>query len=902
MPSRPLAYIAAVSALILAAAVARAESDLPVTIDLTPAIADSLVFPQLMDEGAVVQPRDGCRFVAIPFRYSTDSSYDLRRTSFDVRAIPPAPIKFVGFRAMIWNDGRAEFSHRANDPIYERLQITQAELGAPASVVGFNLSRPAGMQRAPNTRNRLARSGWAAFIVEIPAGTDLLSVAVAGQEPHEIRVSLLEFASRIRGARASPDSPELARWTRAAVSGSAPAARLALQCLSTIRQDLSQADYARWSVAVDPILIDAIAGLDSEALRDAWGTLIRFGPMPPETRDLARNVDPKTQLRLLALLRAEFDDPTPGPYARPNSLALLTSLLQSSSPEVADAGVDLLAAGAPDEAFDCLITASPAVRAVAIEECTSLDNPATRRRIVHALAVQAGPREAAALGELIKRDRIIINDPDDPLLKRLRDADSEKSRMSLLTMLQGISLVPVLRSPTLAKLFNDFSNDDAPESLRRGIARLASDQVRLRASAARAGEFPMRYPPQFRDPVRTVLHRATLKGPDDLRIDAVAAMLREGNALDAFDDIRTAYSGKPAERIAFIQALASRPGIERTDAVFAFLTRTLSLADPAAALPVLQILDHLALLRGRAEAVSVDLAAKAGLSWESLADFSLAPDPKLAALASKWIFRLGHLSPQDRRQFLAAHDRDARAVRLNSASARLGRIVAGSYDLLFIVELAWPVPASGPQEVAAWLPPQRLTLSGGMIDMRTRDAGRDIQLYAAGKLRGFGTAQVGVGGMQAPESWLPHLEPVDENSLLAGRSIPGGSSPPLVMASGDLESSNRPGTIKLEVSDLLRQAIVSDPAASQLVPAVNQIIPANLSITLRYAGMGSYVGIAARRDVNLPPASPTAPPILINYAVLLEKNDAPENAAASAELLPRAAATVSPQSPASSPR
>lgn len=881
---------------------ARADGELPVTIDLTPAIDDSLVSSQMMDDGVSIQSREGTRFVAIPFRYVTDATYDLRRASFDIHPVPPAPSRFIGFRAMIWNDGRAQFSRRANDPIYERLQITQAELGAPAAVVGINQSRPPGQQRAPVTKNRLARSGWAAVVVEIPLTSDLLSVAAAGGPAQEIRVSLLELAGKNRQVARTPDAPETTRWTRALSADSPAIVHLALNVLAAMRQELGQADYARWAIAVDDAIIQALSRFDADARRDAWSNLIRYGPMPKESKELIASSDAESQSVLVDLVRAELNQPSPGPDAHTNTLAVLSSVLRTNDPRAAAAAVDLLAAGLNDDVFECLASASATVRAAAIERCTEINTPAVRRRMVHALAIQAGPEDAARLGDLIKRDRIVIADPEDPILLRLRNADSDKTRLNLLAMLQGISLVPVLRSPTIASIFDSISDDKSPLPLRRAATILASDQVRLRAFAARSGEFPMRFPPQYQDPVRTVLHRITLAGPDDLRIESVAAMLREGNSLDAFEDIRAAYSGRPADRLAFLASLAARPGIERTDAVFALLMRALSLADAASALPTLQILDRLAGQRGEREFVSVNLAAKAGLSWESLADFSLSSDPKLAELASKWIFRLGHLSAQDRRQFLNAPDRDARAIRLSSASARLSRIVAGRYDILFIIELSWPVAAAGPNDVAAWLPPQRITLPGGTLEMKTRNAGREIQLYVDGKLRGFGTAQVGASSIQAPESWLPHLEPADENSLLAGRSMPGASSPPLVIAPGEVESSTHPGTLKLEVSDLLRNAIANDPATAQLVQPVNEIIPANLSIALRYAGMGSYVGIASRRDVNTPPPTSTAPPVLVNYAVLLERNDAADSASAAAEAAPRAATTISPQSPASNPR
>src|SRR5262249_34941074 len=170
-------------------------------------------------------------------------------------------------------------------------------------------------------------------------------------------------------------------------------------------------------------------------------------------------------------------------------------------------------------------------------------------------------------------------------------------------------------------------------------------------------------------------------------------------------------------------------------------------------------------------------------------------DPAVARLASDWTVRLAHFSPQDRRQFLAVADRNLRTDRLRSANNRLGRIALGRYDVLAILELAWPAPGSGSQPPTRWMPPQRITLRGGQVEVRTRDIGRQFQVYLGDRLLGFGTVPNGATPLPQPEDWALRLVAAEDNTVLAGPQQKGTAPGPYILVSGELDPSSKPGTI-----------------------------------------------------------------------------------------------------------
>jgi len=875
-------------------------------IDLRPAIDEPLVVPQLLDETVIVLPKDGNRLVLIPFRYRTDTSHEFRRANLDIRIVPPGPVKFLGFRAMVWVDGKISFSRRPNDPIYERLEITRDDDADRASLRGINQTHPArsttdkDANRLPPTKNRLACTGWAAVIIEIPNSVDVLSISVGRGVPEEIRLALLDHALKARDGPRDPDTPGVARWLRQLADGSPATVALALHCLSTIRAEVDATRYAAFSLAVDGPILDAIERTDGEAQREAWRCLVDRGPLPPETAEAIRNAGPAVQDRLLRFVVEELRQLPAGRFARPNAILVLSAVLRSSDQAVCNEAVRFLAGGAPETAYDALIHASAPARDAAITQCREIADPEIRRQFVRALAVNASPADADALNKLIKRDGYIVTKPDDKTLQRIRETKDPTARENLLMMLQGFSLVPVLRTPVLLEIFDEISSKDAPESLRARAALLAADQARFRASAASGGSFPVDLAPDNGDPVIRVLSRAVEFGPARVRVPAVLALLREGHVKIAEVSIKKAFDSNRA-RTHFIDSLCADTEAAKVDGVLALLAR---LACDVGASPrrYLEQLQALSKRRDPRDTARVDLAIKSGLTWEALADYCGYEDPAVAKLATDWTTRLGHLSDQDRRQFVAAtHDRNTRIDRLRSANARLGRIALGRYELVVVLELVWPVPPGATQSTTRWLPPQRLTVSGGEVEIRSNDVGRDFQVYAE-KLRGFGKVPVSAPGLPTPDDWAISLVPATDIAVLAGPQTPGNAPGPYVLASGELELSSKPGTIKLEVTDILRNAIATDPATAAFAAHADRIIPANLSISLRYTSFGSYVGVAARRTIGMPPAdaSPDSPPTLLNFAVMLERRDVQTPSAGAGPQ--QADAALTPQSPPSNPQ
>lgn len=876
-------------------------------VDLRPAIDEPLVVQQLLDETVIVLPKEGDRLVLIPFRYRTDTSHELRRANFDIRAVPPAPVKFLGFRAMVWVDGKVSFSRRPNDPIYERLEISREDDSSRASLRGINQTHPARSpadkeaNRLPPTKNRLACTGWAAAIVEVPNSVEVLNMTIGRGTPEEIRLTLLDHALKAREGPRDPDTPGVARWIRQVADGSPAMISLALHCLSAIRAEVDATRYAAFSLAVDRPILDAIERTDGEAQHEAWHCLVDSGPLPTETANVIKTAKPVLQDRLLRFAANELSQSHPGRFARPNAVLVLSAILQSPDPAVCTSAVEFLATGAPESAFDALIHASKTARAAAIARCRMISSPEIRQQIVRALAVNASPEDADTLSQLIKQDRVLVSEADDKILTRIRDTKDPAIRENLLTMLQGLSLIPVLRTPIVLQIFDEISNKDAPESLRARAALLAADQARFRTSAARGGSFPVDLAPDNGDPVIRVLCRAVEFGPASVRVPAVLALLREGHVKLAEASLKRALDSNRA-RVEFIDALCADPEAARVDGVLALLAR---LACDVGASPrrYLEQLQSLSKRREPRETPRVDLAIKSGLTWEALADYCGYEDPAVAKLATDWTTRLGHFSQQDRRQFVApTHDRNTRIDRLRSANARLGRIALGRYELVVVLELVWPVPAGATQATTRWLPPQRITISGGEVEVRTNDIGREFQVYLGEKLRGFGKVPVSAPGLPTPDDWAMSLVPATDIAVLSGPQNPANAPGPYILASGELELSTKPGTIKLDVTDILRDAISTDPATAAFAAHANRIVPSNLSISLRYTSFGSYVGVAARRTIGMPPAdaAPDSPPTLLNFAVMLERRDVQTPTAGSGPQ--QADAALTPQSPPSNPQ
>lgn len=846
------------------------------TLDLSPALNDCLVLDSVSDEGVVVMPRSGMKFVMVPFRYRRDVSHELKRSTIEVKPVPPGPSRVLGFRTLAAEHGRMVLSKNLSAPIFERLDVSLNEAGR-AGLTGVNSGGPPRVEsgkeqptRIPTTRLRLPCNGWAAAVAEVPEGTSALSITAARSNTQVVPMSTLRESASNPQQAGDASTPEVARVLRDLESSSPAVVSLAVQRLETLRAAVPEPSYETWAATVDGPLLPQLSCGDDEIERHAWRSLIDHGRMPPQTIRAFSELAADARLSVLRLAEDDILRPPENGTVAANALAVLKAVLKDAPPPVCQAAVELLARGAPEPALGVLVGASGEVRALAIAKFRELTDAALRDRFLRALLAGITPEDSAAIAELIRGNSFDIQDPEDPLLLRLRDERDPGARAGLLSILEGVSLTPVLRSTTMQKIFQDSAAPEAPDAVRRAAWALAVDQATRRAGDPVHGAFPALFASDAADPVLTTLRNALGEAPPDVCAAAMFALAREGQTIDTADASLRSRVWPPDMR-AFLDLVSTRDHAADVDGLYSILTRMLGLSDEARAAHLLRALDRLARQRDPRDAARVSLCMKSALNWQSLAEFSRSKDAETAEIAGRLVARLAHLSAQDRTQFNAAQDLDLRVRVLRDAAHRLGRIVAGPYRVVVVLEVAPPLQTKNP-ELAAWEPPRRITLVGGTVELKSRGTSRDFQVYHRGKLLGFGTAQTSTSGLMTPEEWMTRIVVAPPDFLVgaAGSSLTT-VFPPLVLADGSAEASATPGTFKINGADLLREALELDGERAAAAQLNGLVVPANFNISLRHAGFGTYVGIGTRRK---PPTTTSAAaqrgPILINAAIFLE--------------------------------
>ncbi|MFO0972844.1 MAG: hypothetical protein U1A27_05310 [Phycisphaerae bacterium] len=847
--------------------------------------------PALNDEGTLVSPHDGMRLVLIPFRYRDDVEVDLRRGSIDLRANPGGSVRFLGLQSLQVQDGRPTLPHAGNEPLYERLQVIPRAGRAP-TVVAHNLLRPNPAsaerdrsRRVGTIRNRLTGSGMGVAVFEVPAGSNSLTLTMASGAPEQIRMSVLEGASRPLEGSAGPDSPAAQAWLRCLSEDSPTSAALALLKLGEALRSVAAEQRDAWRGRVDPVLLVAISRPEPSVRNAAWTALIDQANLPEATLAALVRAGDAVIRPVLELTAAAFANPQLPSGQRRSAIQVFAALLRSEQPAHAEAALELLFSGAPDEAYAALADATAATRATALQRCAGMVPPPVRTRVLRALLLRATPAETERIGEMLGRDQMVLSDPGDKLLDELL-ASRGSARAAKLAALRAMSWLPILGTERVVRLLDEGAADASNAALRDEIFALAAEQAVRRSGDAAHGSFPALMSERD-DVILRVLNRGVgAAGADDLP-DLVAARIRVGDVFGLAELLRARFAAAP-ELLDLMRRIARREGAERLDALYALLARLAS--QPGAttrdtgragrrqlldfARGLFTLLDELAARRGAAAAPRVGLAIKAGLDWPGLADYSACEDADLSARATRWMLRLSHASPQDARQLVAAGDKNGRIDRLANTNNRRGRIVIGRYRVMALAELAVPIVREESGDLVTWEPPRRITLDGGMVEMRSRDLNREFQIYHGDTLLGFGTPAAEAVSLPLPEQWVPQLVPADPGFTLPGRPLHEFSSaPPLLLASAE-ESPGRSASMRVAATELLREALQTDAGAAALAQQADQIVPPNLSVTIRYAGFGTYVGVGSRAQTAGRTAT-TRPqanvPVLVNLAILLER-------------------------------
>jgi len=869
-------------------------------LNLEPALTMPLFVRMVMDEAAPVSEREGTRLLALPIRHRRDAAVSVRRGSFDLRAEPSGTVRFLGLRPMRSTDGRFELiDGGGSDPLYERMEIRPDERGRPF-VMAYNTASPArrGGPKAESTARPPERlgftgSGWFACIVEVTATTKCIRIGTSESPSQEIPLEFLEECARTAQQAVQPDSPALDALLGHAEAPASAIASFAVQRLAVLKEAVPETTYDTWSARVDPVLLSRARDVADEVSDEAWACLVEHRPVSPAAVNEAAGAEPAVQRAILRRISADFSRRSDHP--RDNQSRLLSALLQSGDAAVRLEAVEILARGAPPEAYAALTEAPREARTAALAACEKQADPVVADRLLRPLLVRAHPADAERLAQQAARTGITVADAGDPVLLALSQEDPRR-RAAALVALSAVDLRPVLCSDALDRALRGSMGARSPDELRRAAVRLAIEQAHRRGGDPIHGAFPVRLPTEDADPVVHVLRRAVAQGPDDLRAAAVLALVRLGGALAAEEALAAAIPDPRGLR-AFVERLCSEPDAADCDGLFALLARLLGLADAETARTLFERIEVL-VSRREADDLRVRLALKAGTAWSSLAEFSCSRDPFTAEAATRWALALGHLSPQDERQFMAVSTPATRVDRLREANHRLARIVSGRYEVILVLELCDPVRTSparkpsverspGPPSGLAhlgqrrqepsdaqpeWIAPRRQTIQAGIVELRPVDsAGRAYEVWRKERVIGRGAAQVVPGPPARPEDWLPALTPVSTPGLFStGRGAYGEGPADYWLETGEPGSATPPGWMRIDVGDALREAVRGEERL--IGPQPDHLVRGPFFVSVRYAVMGTYAGVAPRRR-EAPRRAPDGRPlpVLVNCAVLLEK-------------------------------
>ncbi|MCK6456648.1 MAG: hypothetical protein L6Q92_08990 [Phycisphaerae bacterium] len=840
------------------------------TIDLTPALHQNLFLDSLNDERVTIRPAADCRFVIVPFRFACSSEGEVRRATFEVKAVPSVRCRMLGFLVLEHRGERVELPSGASTTIFERLSVT-IEPGGRSRLTGVNTVGPARGEGDANKseirRERLGCSGWAALVLEVDRGAKSLRIAAESSEPQSIGLSFFEDIAAEIADPGDPGSPGVARLMRLVTDASPAVAMLAIQRLSQVRRELVPEALERWAPRVDRVLREAMASPHRTVQRAAWDGMVRLRRMTESSRRRLWSLDDAVRARLLPWIGGTLNDPLASEDARANAIDVLDAVLRSSDERLCAAAIELLADGAPAGAYDVLGRASPTARRMARERFDSLTSPTVRESFARALVLGSTPAEADRTASLVRQAEVVVRDPADPLLRGVEEAQSDEERAHRLLSLTSVSLVPVLRSNAVAAIFTSALSAEVNSPVRAAAARLALDQSVRRVCDA-SGSFPLRWPKDDADPLLGFLKDVTRRGPAALRAAAVLSIVREGDVLGADECVRGLFK-KPADAITFVNTLCEQPLAASCDGLAALLARMAALADEQTAAALFSQLDALA-ARPAAVGERLNLAIKAGVDWSSLAALSVSANPDLARSAGRWAERLGHFSPQDATQFRAASELTERDNVLREIGFRRGRLVDGTYAAFVVV--GWTAPVSDPNDAARpiWRPPIRTLLPAGEVELRADATGRTFRVLRGSNRIGHGTAQFFLQPPQTPEEWLPELELAPPPFIIGGRiQADTGSMSTPILRSRTAGAGDQSGMMRLDAAELIRAALLNADPPLSIAPT-----PETAPVGLQHVGFGTWAGTAAR-FVGAPPmpttAPESAPPVITNCAVLLER-------------------------------
>lgn len=576
--------------------------------------------------------------------------------------------------------------------------------------------------------------------------------------------------------------------------------------------------------------------------------------------------------------------------------SLLQSILRSTDAIVCAEALDLLMAlPAAVNDWKFMRFASAPAQGEALSRIHEIKDEVAASRLLAALMLSARPEIAQDVAREARTLGLRVQDAESAVLAQWDEFDSDERRAAFLSVLRGIALGELVYSPRFSRIIAEAR--EGSELLREAAANLLIAQLRLRrencgfeflkkgdtsgrrgnsmhssadvAEAKRSdiepvhdllrrrGPFPLMIDPASIDPLVVGVAETARAGRRPLRREAIRALLDLGYADDAAKALmqrRDAESGSEgtAELEKLLRSLAADP--EYSDC-YALLSLYAQLLRPGFEAHAAGIIDHLSAIAAATPSEDrwrIRAAIKSGIDLQAMDELARNLPPPASYGVERWLIELCHMTQQDRQRLLSADSAADRTKRLSQINLRRGRLVDGRYGGLAVIAVTTRVEAAS--TVTAGQPPRwhlsrRITIPLPTMTLHAKEHDDGIEVRWQDNVIGEGRVMEQALPIRAARAYFPVLQaslnwwdvarmkPVEsDEEQPSAEDIFG----PLRLPSHKVLRSPTPGTMTLNVSGILRDAIRE--AGILREENLDELVPPSHLVTVRYRIFGCFSG------------------------------------------------------------
>ncbi|MFQ5501894.1 MAG: hypothetical protein ACE5EQ_06285 [Phycisphaerae bacterium] len=870
-------------------------------VDLTSGLTVSLFTSNLRDDGNLVTAGAGKHFLSIPILYDRDAGPRVLSKSVlsgkERRA-------FYGFRIISGPPERQPVDSLQGGTVYERVELKQDGDPARRLILKNNLSPRISQEEGPSRERLKARaegvraSGWALLIVETSMRARNITLSWGDGGFETIDLAYLRNVGRplLDASRRTPESPEIKASLDRLGHNSGATAALALTQLAAVQSLLPAEKREAWAARVDTAIVSTASRLEWQVRHAVWEYFTGQETVSPAALRALRTKNASIKSGWINMIQSHVEDSDT--HSRKIAMQLLCAILHSKDKSICQSAMDTLLILGIEIDWNLVSTASETARLAALDRIERLPREEAARMLI-ALMGSVTRSSADPLARSARSLNLILSDPRDPILTQWSSLKRREDRRALLTVLSSIDLGDLIYSRSFDAIMRDATSPDEHARLRAEAFTTIIEQSRRRASSSslrevgspRGAAFPVLVQMDVTDPVLRTLTEATESGPPSLQRDALAALLLEGYAEQA-EKALLAGRREAGELDDLLQSLMAREDVAECNGLLALLGRLLSREHIGSAGRIFSHLSDIVARNPASERWRILAAVKSGVNIKELNELVVSLRPSRAVTASRWLHRLGHLTPQDRQRLAASHDPEVRLEQLKRIDQRRAKIVDGRYGVIAVIEICVAQPIDSPPDEdnlgmhsVRWHVPRRTTMILPTLTIRSDDADNTYRVLWGDRLVGLGVPRArnlsirGPGafsfrlvnpgpellgehgwGWPVSQRFGPPDDPRDFAAL--GPAILPGNRPVLKKPTADF--------MTLKLTDYLRAAVVASGLIKQ-EEAVN-FVPDGYAMTLRYAAFASYTGVGKTRPP--PQKEPTAGHRhLLNMMLLLERID-----------------------------